>query len=275
MTALVRSELRKLRTTQVWWIFGLTVLILTLLAVAVGMAEANFRLTEPGGAGPGGAPLSRADLYDEVVAGIYTSGQFFGLMFSLLLGTLLMTNEHQHQTASSTFLATPDRTRVVFAKLITAVLIGVLFWGITTVVDLIAGGIFLSTTDAGVRLTEPAVLQAIGLNLLAYVLWAILGIGLGTVIRSQIAAVILAIALYVLTGVVAQGILAALAYFLDMRWLMQLGVLLPATASDLMVTGSTQLEDMPPRWVGAFVLVCYGVLAGIAGTVITRRRDIA
>jgi hypothetical protein len=111
--------------------------------------------------------------------------------------------------------------------------------------------------------------------MVAFGLWAILGIGLGTVIRSQIAAVILAIALYVLTGVVAQGILAALAYFLDMQWVMQLGVLLPATASDLMVTGSTQLEHMPPRWAGALVLVSYGLLAGIAGTVITRRRDIA
>ena len=276
MTDLVRSEVRKLRTTHLWWIFGVTVLVLTLVAVGIAITEAHFRLTEPGSVGPGGKPMSQAAEYDEIVTGIFTAGQFFGLMFTLLLGTLLMTNEYQHQTASPTFLATPDRTRVVFAKLITGGLIGVLFWGLTTLVDLIVGGIFLAGTDAGLRLTQPAVLQAIGLNLLAYVLWAIFGIGLGTLIRSQIAAVIVAIAIYVLTGKVAQTEVGGLAYLLKLYWVPQLTVLLPATASDLMVTGDTVLSSqMPPRWVGAFVLVSYAILAGVAGTVITRRRDIA
>ena len=51
-------------------------------------------------------------------ANIYTSGQFFGVLFVSLLGILLITNEYYHQTATTTFLTTPHRSRVVAAKLV-------------------------------------------------------------------------------------------------------------------------------------------------------------
>ena len=53
-------------------------------------------------------------------ANIFTSGQYFGGLFVLLLGILLITNEYYHQTATATFLTTPHRTKVIVAKLITA-----------------------------------------------------------------------------------------------------------------------------------------------------------
>ncbi|MGH3731015.1 MAG: ABC transporter permease [Micromonosporaceae bacterium] len=275
MTALIRSELMKIRTTHVWWAFGLSLLGLTILSVLLGMVEAEFRLNEPSfPAAPGGEPMDTAQVRDSVAANLYTAGQFFGLMFAMLLGTLLMTNEYQHQTASATFLATPDRTRVVFAKLATAVLIGVGLWTLATVIDVLAGATYLASGGFGPRFGHWSVLQAIGLNLVAYALWAVFGVGLGTLIRSQIAAVILAIALYVLTGAVAQGLLTALAFYTEWSWLQQISVLLPYTASELMTEG-VDMPDMPPRWVGALVLTSYGVTAGIAGALITRRRDIA
>src|SRR5690606_4978094 len=97
-----------------------------------------FRLDQPAiGADPAVPdPLNGGDVRNLVAANLYTAGQFFGLMFSFLLGTLLMTNEFQHQTASVTFLATPDRTRVVIAKLITAVMVGMGFWVLATTVDI-------------------------------------------------------------------------------------------------------------------------------------------
>ncbi|MGH3738734.1 MAG: ABC transporter permease [Micromonosporaceae bacterium] len=266
---LVRSELRKLLTTNVWWIFGVVLLGTTTLTLLVAIVEANFVLGPEAAGGP-----EPADQYAATAVNLYTSGQFFGLMFALLLGTLLMTNEYAHQTASASFLTTPRRDRVVVAKLVTAVGVGVVFWAATTVVDLIGGVLFFTGIDAGPQLGEPTVLAAIGLNLLAYVLWAILGIGLGTLIRSQLATVIVAIAMYVLTGTIGLGILFALSQWTGQTWLVDLAVLLPSTASDLMVTGVT-LVDLPPRWVGGLVLVAYGVLAGAAGTMITQRRDIS
>lgn len=286
---LVRSELLKLRTTNVWWIFGICLVALTALSLLAALAEASFLLDPPQEPPPGEVPPGEAPPEEVPPAGpasdpealraqagvqIYTAGQFFGLMFALLLGCLLMTNEYAHQTASATFLTTPQRTRVVAAKLVTALGIGVLLWAVATLVDLVGGLLYLLPGGYGSQLGRTEVLTAIGLNLLAYVLWAVLGIGLGTLIRSQLATVIVAIALYVLTGVIGLGVLFSLAQFTDAAWLTDLAVLLPATASDLMVTGIDWVP-MPPRWTGAVVLVGYAVLAGVAGTLITQRRDIS
>lgn len=279
---LVRSELLKLRTTNVWWIFGIALVALTTLSLLAAMAEASFLLdppqpppeeVPPGETPPAGPQGDVADLRAQVAVGLYTAGQFFGLMFALLLGSLLMTNEYAHQTASATFLTTPQRARVVVAKLITAFGIGLLFWAVATLVDLIGGALYLLSADVGPQLGHPKVLTAIGLNLLAYVLWAVFGIGIGTLIRSQLATVIVAVAVYVLTGAIGLGVLFALSQYLDASWLTDLAVLLPSTASDLMVTGVDWVE-MPPRWTGAVVLIGYGVLAAVSGTLITQRRDI-
>ncbi|MGH3648917.1 MAG: ABC transporter permease subunit [Micromonosporaceae bacterium] len=285
---LVRSELRKLRTTNMWWIFGVLLLGLTTLSLLAAMAEASFLLDPPQppegevppgeqpppGEVPPGEPLpDAAELRVTAAVNLYTAGQFFGLMFALLLGSLLMTNEYAHQTASATFLTTPRRANVVVAKLVTALGIGALFWAVATLVDVIGGVIFLSNADVGPQLGQPKVLAAIGLNLLAYALWAVFGIGLGTLIRSQLATVIVAVAVYVLSGAIGLGVLYGLSQYIEAEWLTDLAVLLPSTASDLMVTGIDWVQ-MPPRWVGAVVLVGYGVLAGVVGTLITQRRDI-
>jgi len=37
----------------------------------------------------------------------------------------------------------------------------------------------------------------------------------------------------------------------------------------------TELPGNPPRWVGAVVLIGYAIVAGVVGTMITKRRDIS
>ncbi len=64
----------------------------------------------------------------SAAANIFTSGQFFGLLFIVILGALVVTNEFFHQTATATFLTTPQRTRVITSKLIAAVLLAAGFW---------------------------------------------------------------------------------------------------------------------------------------------------
>ncbi len=83
----------------------------------------------------------------KAAANLYTSGQFFGALFVMLLGTLIVTNEFSHQTATTTFLTTPHRTAVILGKLIAGVAVAAFFWLITTVLNVIAGAVFLSTQD--------------------------------------------------------------------------------------------------------------------------------
>ncbi|MGI5247458.1 ABC transporter permease [Dactylosporangium sp. CA-139066] len=302
MIRLIRSELIKLRTTNMWWIFMLCSLVFIGLALLVNIAQAHQELhvqswaTEP--PGPGMNDEQRAQFLQDQqaerdrvaqartaaglaqhAASIYTSGQFFGLMMVMLLAILLITNEFYHQTATATFLATPKRTKVIVAKLITGAAMALAFWLVATVIDVIAGSVFFASEDVSNSLGNWTAQQAMLLNLLVYALWAIFGIGIGVLLRSQLGATITAAVLYTVGTYASLAALALIHEFLIKKdWVMQAAVYVPPLASEHVVGGlSGQLGgvDLPARWVGVVVLVAYAIVLGGIGTLITRKRDIA
>jgi ABC-type transport system involved in multi-copper enzyme maturation permease subunit len=273
---LVRAELLKIRTTSTWWVFGLIMLPLWALAVLYNWATtnslANAGRTE--GLSPEQAEQVRvAGEAVNIATTLYTSGQFLGVLLVMLLGAILVTNEFFHQTATTTFLVTPVRERVVLAKLAASVLLGLLFWFGTTIGNLIAVPFILRSMDLGAQLGEPAIWRAIGLNALAFALWAVLGVGFGVLIRSQLGATLTLSIAYVIGNFGATLAFVLLTEYVA-RWISKLQVIVPTTASQLMISG-TELPGNPPRWVGAAVLIGYAVVAGAIGTAIMRRRDIS
>jgi ABC-type transport system involved in multi-copper enzyme maturation permease subunit len=293
MINVVRSELLKIWTTKTWWLIGIGSLVMTGLALLINAITAHFTFNpdifDPG---PNASPEERQQYQEELTraqaeantiatlvrlaSAIYTSGQFFGVMFIMLLGAMIITNEFFHQTATATFLATPHRTVVIVAKLIAAVLLAAVFWLVTTGVNIATGVIFLSTEDKSNALGEWAVQRSILLNLAAYAVWAVLGIGLGVLLRSQIAAVVTGTVLYLLGTFAAQIVFGVVrAYLIKKDWVETAQVSVPAIASQIMTTPGRLFEHAPPQWVGAVVLVGYGVVFGVVGTMITRKRDIS
>jgi ABC-2 type transport system permease protein len=283
VTNLVRSEFRKIFTTNVWWTFLIAVLALTALTFAFNALQAHGIMHQPTPQmPPGTSPAQQAQLRAEFdarknlpvqAANLYTSGQYFGLLFVLLLGILVVTNEYFHQTATATFLVTPQRTRVIAGKLTATVVSAAVLCIGTMVLCVIAGVIFLQIDGESFALTDPAVVRALLLNLLAYAIWAVFGVGFGTLIRSQLAAVIVALALYLIASQVAAGIISLISFLTHADWVMKLTVIIPSVASSLMITGG-DIPGNPPQWLGAVVLVAYAVGAGTIGTLLTRRRDI-
>lgn len=274
---LVGAELLKLRTTSTWWVFGIILIPLWALSVLYNWGTTNLtRGIDTSGAD---VPADQQELVRvtgeaiNVAANLYTSGQFLGVLLVMLLGAIIVTNEFFHLTATTTFLTTPHRERVIIAKLIAAVLLGLVFWLITTVLNLLVVPLVLSNLDVPAQLGEPAVWRAIGLNALAFALWAILGVGAGVLIRSQLGATLTLSIAYVI-GTFG----ASLVFFLLTEYVADffnnLQVLVPTTASTLMISG-TELPGNPPRWVGAAVLIGYAAVTGLIGTVIMRRRDIS
>lgn len=300
MIRLIRSELLKLRTTNVWWIFALCSVAFTGIALLLNIAQAHQQLhttyvhQDPPPNMPDDAKAQwEADQQTEqqrlaqahsaaglakFAANIYTSGQFFGLMLVMLLAILLITNEFYHQTATATFLATPKRTRVIVAKLITGAAMAVAFWLVSTVISVVAGSIFFASQSDANSLGNWTAQQAVLLNLLVYVLWAIFGIGIGVLLRSQLGATITAAVLYTVGTYAALVVLALVHEFLIKKdWVMQTAVYVPPLASSHVVGSlSDQLAGvhLPPRWIGAVVLVGYAVVLGTIGTLITRKRDV-
>lgn len=293
---LVLAEIRKIVTTNTWWIIGLLLLIATALALLVNVTGGNsdiraaqYAIDHPptfsGDASDQQAAreaFARATDIPAIVArsaaAIYTSGQFFGLLLIAIVGALVVTNEFQHQTATATFLTTPKRTRVISAKLVAAVLLAAGYWLFALVVSFGIGAIAFAVQGYGVPFTDPTILRAVGMNLLAYGVWAVIGVGFGVLLRGQLGATLTATGLYL--SAYPGLILFSLLYSLIQKdWVFELVVLMPGIASMIMVqTEPLQLGfDItgPPWWTGAIALVAYGVVAATIGTLIMRKRDVS
>ncbi|HWS32014.1 MAG TPA: ABC transporter permease [Actinoplanes sp.] len=266
---LIRAELLKLRTTSLWWIFAIA--LLPLWGLALGYNWLAVDVTFSAGA-PADVDAGFGDA-ERVIAGLYTSGQFSGVLLVVLLSAILVTSEFFHLTATSTFLATPRRELVIAAKMVTAVFVAVVVWLITTALNLAFAPLVLGALGRETRLGDGFVWQAIGLNGLAFVLWALVGIGAGVLIRSQIGAVITLSIVYIIGTQVLQLVFFALSTYV---WepFMSLRILVPTLASDLLISGP-QLDEDPPRWVGGLILIAYAAGTAIVGTLITKHRDIS
>ncbi|HEY0002466.1 MAG TPA: ABC transporter permease [Actinoplanes sp.] len=270
---LVKAELFKIRTTSLWWILAIVLLPLYAASVALNWAVAASQ-TGTDASGEAGGELTRTAADPaRTAAELYTSGQYMGVLIVLLLSAIIVTSEFFHLTATSTFLVTPRREAVILAKFAAAVIVSLLVWAATTLLNLAIVPLILSSQNVGAQLGESTVWQAVGLNALAFVLWAVLGVGAGVLIRSQIAATLVLAILYTVGSTVIQVLFDLLSNVVA-EWIGSLQVLIPTVASQLMISG-VDLPGDPPRYVGALVLIGYALVGGVLGTVLTKHRDIS
>ena len=293
MRRLVHAEVFKLRTTSTLWLFAVATLLGTIGMLVFNTINAHSLLqpfdayvalhTHGHGTDVPGDFL--AHLRDDWTLGhsavtqattVYTSGRLLGVLLVCLLGIVLVTGEYQQQTATTTFLLTPRRTTVVVSKLLTAVLMATAAWLLSTLLSLVTGVVFLHSQGVSSQLGSGGVLRALLLDLAAYLLWAVLGVGLGALIRSQLVATVLVTVVYLGGAAVAAGLFELLnTYVVKSTWILTAQVIVPAVASAVMISPTATYTESPPQWVGAAVLLAYGVAAGTIGTAILRRRDVA
>jgi len=273
----------KIRTTNTWWLFLTGVVVFTALALWTNGVSQHFVLYPPlstmGAAERAQAIAQAAQARTPagvaaIATSMMTSGQFFGVLFAMLIGVLVVTNESAHQTATATFLACPRRTTVIAAKLAAAVLFGALFWLASTVIDAVVTPLYLHAQHVSISLTSWIVVRSVLLSLLAFVIWAIFGTGLGTLINSQIAAVIAGLASY-LAGYLVVEIIFQLIYLVYRHgWILGAPVIAPAVATRVMITPGRAFPHAPPQWAGLAVMIGYAAVFGAIGIVLTKRRDV-
>jgi ABC-2 type transport system permease protein len=279
---LIRAEIMKIRTTNTWWLFLIGIVLVTGLALLVNGLQHHYELYPPVGQGGEGGDFQARVAAAHTSAGLariaadmLTSGQFFGLLFAMIMGALVVTNEFFHQTATTTFMTNPHRSSVLFAKAVAAIVFGGLFWLMATVIDVIVTPIYLNSQHVSVSLTQWTVVRSVLLNLLGFAVWAVFGLGLGTLIRSQIGSVVTGIVLYLLGSISVAIIFNLIHNAYSHDWVLSAQVIAPAIASALMINPGQAFDHQPPHSVGGVVLFGYALVTGAIGLIITRRRDIS
>lgn len=266
LTAL-RVELRKTTTTRMWWIL-LLVMIGYVAMIAVFIAFAFAAL--PDQAGTAQAP----SLHDRsTVLTVYSLGLPIGYVFPVVLGVLAVTTEYRYQTITSTFLGEPRRGFVLAAKLVVSLCLGLVFGVLGLGASVAAAAPVLAFTDHPTMLTDIDIWRWLAQAVLGMALWAGIGVGLGAVLRNQVAAIVVILAFSQLIEPLARFGLSAWSGTRD------IAQYLPGAAADAMAGASIYTLNSPIQllewWQGALVLAGYAVVLCLLGARSALRRDVA
>ncbi len=248
MLAQLRSELLKLRSTRtsavlLAWMVGLVVLVVALHVFS----------------------FSAADLaHDDNQMRILGLGTSIGALFSALLGALSVTGEFRTGTIRPTLLVTPRRTRVVAAKTAASMLAG---FGVGLIAEALTAG--AEAAGLGVRgirigLGGGDYAQLLAGGAVAGALFAAIGVGLGALVRSQVAALVgLCVWLLLLEPLLLGDVPQAAKYAPE------------ASAGAIAGAIQSQIADaLVAPALGVLLLAVYAALAGVAGALAITRRDV-
>ena len=186
MIKLIRAEFLKLRTTQVWfWLLLADVAIAA--AIAIGSLAAN-------------AIKKKSD-----VAYIFATSNTAAIIV-IVLGILGITTEYRYQTITPTVLGTPSRWAIVSAKLVVFSLVGLAYAIACLAVQIaIAGRGCRPRTSPSTSASRTCARSLLGLPAV-FVLYSVIGVGIGALLRNQILAITLALVFLL----VVQNIVAAI-----------------------------------------------------------------
>jgi ABC-2 type transport system permease protein len=247
MKDLIRAEWLKLRTTRIFWAYVAAALAFVPASVALSITGVNHATR-----------LSNSESLRDVMSAASSGG-----LVVLLIGISMVAGEFRHNTASTTFLITPQRGRVVTAKLIAGSIVAV---GITVIASLMTLAValpWLAARDVEVRLLSDDVGVPIAGALLSTVLAAVVGIGLGALLTNQTLAITVVVVWTATVEPLLVGFVPEVA-----RWF-------PGGAASSLAGTATAEGGLLPFWGAAVLLAGYGLALAAAGTRLVVRRDIS
>lgn len=264
MSAAILSEIRKIRSTRLWWILLLVMVVL----VATFAGFLAFVMTW------GSDATDTGDVDREGMATmIYTMGVSIAYVFPLVLGALAVTSEFRHRTIDTTLLLEPSRLKVIVAKFAAVLPFGLAYGAVAMISGIAVGGTIFAIMGEPLMLDSAEVWKSIGLGVIALAAWALVGVGFGTALTNQ---VVVIVAVLGWTQFVEPILRFGLA-FVDS--LSGVGAYLPGAAGEALVgtsffSGSGGTDLLPP-WAGLLVLLGYAAIAAAIGWLTTFRKDIS
>lgn len=242
MSGQLLAELRKMRSTR------------TNLGLLAGMV-ALILLTVLLNGLVGGMDLYTHDSQHALLS-VGTSGA----LFASLVGVMAITSEFRHGTIRSTFVVTPHRSRVVAAKVVASLLMGLVFGLLAIALSFGVGYAILAGRGVPLALDRNHVLLLVLGSLGMTALWAVLGVGLGAVVRNQVFAVIGLILWVMIVDSLLRGLVPDVGRFTP-------------TGASASLTADPSDHLLSPA-AGGLVLLAYVAALVAVGAALTARRDV-
>jgi len=245
VSPVIRSEFRKLSTVRAPWLL-LAAGPLIIVAGISGLVASGGNLRDP-------ALQSKAFSHVGLTA-----------IVTLMFGTLAVAGEYRHGTITDSYLSFPGRRAVILAKLAVYGLVGAAAGLVSSVTAIVVTAGWWASQGASFQLSTAETWRTLGGGLAANVAFAVIGVGLGALIRNLAAAVAVALAWIALVeGIAGQLVGAGLARYL------------PFYASESLDRANlTAATGLLPQWGGGLVLLGYAVIFAVAGLVTTLNRDV-
>lgn len=254
----LKAEWLKISTTKTWWILGLG------LAVYVMVILGGFGFAVAGNLEETGQSER------QFATGIYTGIHNLGYVFALLIGALATTSEYRHKTLSHTFTLNPQRSQVMGTKLLVVTAFGALYGVIATFFGGLAVALALKMQVGSTYLTDTNITQILGVTIVLYIIWALIGAGIGGIIKSQVGTIVMVLAFTQFVEPIARAISS------NVDALEGFSRFLPSKAADGFLGSSfySSGETLLSQPIGGTVMVAYAVVVCIIGIGFIVRRDV-
>lgn len=252
MSRLLRAETRKLLTTRLWWGMMLGAMAFAAIDVVAQIATNGIR-NNPA------PPLDTAVTQRAVF-----SSSVSAYIFSAVVGIILITTEFRHFTSRPTFLLEPRRHLVIAAKLVVAAAVGLLYGIACVATTLVIAVPWLGARGVSIGWMANGLVVVLLGALFVIAIFAVVGVGVGVLVQSQVAAVVATLAyLFLIEPLISviPGIKEVYRY-------------LPGAAGDALAGVSREQTTFLANWQGGLVLLGWGLLFAALGWVVTLRRDI-
>jgi ABC-2 type transport system permease protein len=240
----IASEFRKLATTRSIYA------MLAGLAVIVGLGV--VAIVTDTGAGDLAVPLERQAFLHVSLT--------IAPLFGLLLGLRSFTDEFRYGSIVPTLLASPDRRRVLGAKLVATAGGGIALTLAATAVSIAIGVPLLLAKGVEIVWSAPAMAEVLGRLIGATVLWTAIGVGLGLAVKHQVAAIAGALVWLLAAEGIFSGLVPNIAKYFP-------------GAAGFAIVGINPADLLTPG-LGALLLGSYAAVAVGVGAVLMQRRDI-
>jgi ABC-2 type transport system permease protein len=241
---LIKAEVRKLLTTRTAYGLLIGMLILAGPGIFIGGSTRVAELSRP--------------LQDQVW--FFVAAGFTRLLV-VVLGIRSVTDEYSYGTIVPSLLVSPNRRRLLTAKAITAGVAGLVFTLLAEALMVAVAAGLVVARGAELTITSTTIRALTGMAL-AGLLWAVLGVAIGAIVRRQIPAIVGSL-LWLMPG---GGLEAIIGDQLGSS----VGAYLPGNDGMALALAA----DQRGLFWGALVLTGYAAGLMVVGAFLMRRRDV-